>query len=196
LGKNSKYLRDLTRKQIEDINKKYEKYLKDVNPQRNGFLTNSQKNLLLRKKNLEQNKAQNTNSDNFSQIREKTRSALVDFQLLFDTMSENQLKVLFGNEDEQTPRNPKLMYGSYPLSILFESLLPKVNDKNNESTQWKKYFMEEIIVMGLLWYYNSGIVMTSAQKEMLLDTIDAITIATSGKKKIEKNTFSGFSYTR
>ena len=56
--------------------------------------------------------------------------------------------------------------------------------------------MEEIIVMGLLWYYNSGIVMTSAQKEMLLDTIDAITIATSGKKKIEKNTFSGFSYTR
>jgi hypothetical protein len=193
LGKNSKYLRDLTRKQIENINTKFVKYGKT---KRNGFLTFSQKEILLRKKNLNQNRIENTNSDNFSQIRAKTASAMVDFQLLFDMLSENQLETIFGKKDETTPRNPDLIYSTYPISILFESLLPKSNDKNDETKQWRKLFMEEITMMCLLWYYNSGIVMTSAQREMLLDTIDAITIMSSGKKKIEKNPDGGFMYTR
>ena len=112
MGKNSKYLRDLTRKQIENINTKFVKYGKT---KRNGFLTFSQKEILLRKKNLNQNRIENTNSDNFSQIRAKTASAMVDFQLLFDMLSENQLETIFGKKDETTPRNPDLIYSTYPI---------------------------------------------------------------------------------
>ena len=44
-----------------------------------------------------------------------------------------------------------------------------------------------MVVEGLDWYFNSGIFKTDIHKRMLIDTMDAVTVMSTGDKGIIRN---------
>jgi hypothetical protein len=54
-------------------------------------------------------------------------------------------------------------------------------DKLKEQ-EWRKYILEDVAVNVLQWYLASGIFQTDSHRRMIIDTLDAISIMSSGKK--------------
>lgn len=59
--------------------------------------------------------------------------------------------------------------------------LPIEEEKLKEQ-EWRKHILEDLAVKILKWYLASGIFQTDSHRRMIIDTLDTITIMSSGKK--------------
>lgn len=159
---------------------------------RGGFLEMPVKERLLRKTNWKKDASNKEISDYFYEIREHAKSALLDLHLLCDTLSESQLKEIFGTEEILFPRKDQFTFSQYPISNLMQAILlhtPSIRKRSEselKERQWRKLFLEEIVIMCLDWYYNSGIFRADHQLNMIYDTMDLIALGSSGFKKVER----------
>lgn len=48
--------------------------------------------------------------------------------------------------------------------------------------EWRKYILEDLTVRVLQWYLASGIFQTDSHRRAIIDTLDSITVMSSGKK--------------
>ncbi len=175
------YLRELNQKEIKLLNKEYKKYVK---PRNLGFLTVKQKELLLHLKHWEQETDKGDLSNFFFDIREKAKTAMKDFELLCDVLTEEQLELIFGKSkiEEQSL-----------FSKLLSKLLPTEEQSKKKkltkgarlllkNKEWRKYLLSDMIIKGLSWYYESGIFRTHSHQRALEDSADAISIMVTGEK--------------
>jgi len=73
-----------------------------------------------------------------------------------------------------------------------ERNLPEQEEKLKEQ-EWRKFILEDLAVKCLTWYYKSGLFKTDSHRRMLIDTMDAITIMSSGLKKVDRRFLDDFS---
>ncbi|MDE1726095.1 MAG: hypothetical protein KGH89_02370 [Thaumarchaeota archaeon] len=92
MTKSSGYSRDLTKKEIKDLQLKYSSQLKRT---RKGFIEVPVKQRLLHITNWEEGTTRDDVHRYFYEIREHAESALGDFLLLCDTLTEKQIKDIF-----------------------------------------------------------------------------------------------------
>jgi hypothetical protein len=105
MNKSGLYTRDLSKKEIQSLQRKYTGYLKRS---RQGFLSNNNKMILLKYKKW----GEGTDSDDiyrfFYEIREKAFTAFSDLMLLCDTLSEDQIKEIFNIEPNISNKEPRV----------------------------------------------------------------------------------------
>ncbi len=87
------YLRDLNKKEIKSLNSEYKEFVK---PRNSGFLTTKDKEKFLHLKNWEKETNTDDLSNFFFDIRAKAKSAMKDFELICDVLTEEQLEMVFG----------------------------------------------------------------------------------------------------
>ena len=231
MTKASSYLRDLTQNEINDLQKKYEKHLRRT---RGGFLENPVKERLLRITNWEEDVSNDAIYQYFYDVREHTKTAIGEMQLLCDVLNEEQLQMIFGTKQDKPLAEPL-----YPIVEVLSSLIPtriqtddtrdqinmlkreirirtegiakgkytkdnvkeeqrileqqKVMLKKQEflledqevtlkEQEWRKLIFEDITIRFLQWYYDSGIFKTDIHRRIIIDTMDVISIMSSGKK--------------
>jgi len=176
------YLRDLNQKGLKSLNSEYEEFVK---PRNLGFLTTKHKEKLLRLRKWEQETDEGDVSNFFFDIREKAKSAMKDFELLCDLLTEEQLEMIFG----KTKENKKPLFSKLLVKLLPVEEKSKKKKMTKEdmlllkSKEWRKYLLSDIIVKGLLWYYKSGIFQTFAHQRAIEDTIDAVSVMVTGEKQ-------------
>ena len=93
------YLRELNKKEIKSLDSEYKEFVK---PRNSGFLTTKDKELFLHERKWEEETTEQNVYDFFSNIREKTESAMKDFELLCDVLTEKQLEIIFGKTKDRT----------------------------------------------------------------------------------------------
>lgn len=194
MTKSSSYSRDLTKKEIKDIQAKYAPHMKRT---RKGFLERPVKERLLHITNW---KEETTNEEiyrYFYEIREHAKSAIDDFRLLCDILTESQLQEIFAREEihEVKQFQLKIRETVYPISLLLKSILPnpiyvgedaqKEMEKIRNQNEWRKNIIENVLVESLVWYFYSGLFKTDKEKQLIFDMIDQVTVASSGIKKYE-----------
>jgi len=179
--KYSMYLRELKKNDLKSLNREYKEF---IHPRNSGVLTTLDKKKLLRLKNWEQETNEDDLSNFFFDIRAKAKSAMKDFELLCDVLTEEQLEMIFG----KIKNDEKSLF-----SELLAKLLP-VKEKSKKkkmtkesrtllkSKEWRKYLLSDMIVNGLLWYYESGVFRTSSHQRAIEDTIDAVSVMVTGEK--------------
>ncbi len=184
-----KYLRIIPQDEKKRLQNKAKQRLE---LRRNGFLTKDQVEKLSGLKKWERR----TNRDlskYFSEVRAKSESALLDFKILFDALTEMELeRILTKTTTAELPKG-KFSFTSYPITELLASLLPHplyAEQKTQQEIEdimtgkeWRKAFLEEMMVDGLAWYFYSGLCKTDAEKKILFDAIDMISVKSSGTKK-------------
>ena len=192
MRKNSEYTRDLEVNELRRIQNKHKHHLKS---NRKGFLNTKQKSALLRISKAERGTRSDQIIGFFYEIRTKAESALKDLELLCDVLNEEQLEKIFLKKHPVKMENTQqqTIVTDNPIDSLIESLLPhpifaekKTQDEIDEllkDRQWRKYILENITVKSLHWYFSSGIFKTTAQKQIIFDALDAISVETTGKKK-------------
>ncbi|MGI0057172.1 MAG: hypothetical protein ACREAK_07340 [Nitrosarchaeum sp.] len=187
--KSREYLRELNQSEIKDLKEKYEAHLK---PPRDGFLNKKQKELLLRFSNLPRGTTDRYIYDLFYEVRERAQSALIDLQLLCEVLNEKELQTIFGTKPMAT--------ADFPITKVLSSMLPsytfRMKPDNTEKLQkeqeWRKFILHEIVVKSLDWYTNSGIFKTDILRRLLIDTMDAITVLSTGDKGIIRTNFDSY----
>ena len=174
------YLRDLNQKRLESLNSEYEEFVK---PRNSGFLTTKDKEKLLRVKNWEQETVEADVYNFFFDIRAKAKSAMKDFELLCDILTEEQLEMTYG----KTKGNKESLFSKLLVKLLPVEEKSKKKKMTKEDMlllkgkEWRKYLLKDIIVKGLLWYYKSGIFQTSSHQRAIEDTIDAVSVMVTGE---------------
>ena len=183
--KSSDYTRDLTKKEIKDLQAKYTPLLN--RSIRSGFLPTEMKKRLLHITNWKDDTSNQEIYQFFSDIREHAFTGLMDLQLICDTLNEKELQRIFGTKP--------YVAADYPITKVLNSLLPsttfRLKKKEKEEIQkkqeWRKYILDEVVVEGLDWYVNSGLFKTDIHRRMLIDTMDAVTVMSTGDKRIIRN---------
>lgn len=233
--KSREYIRELSSKEIDDLKERYKHHIKPI---RKGFLNTDDKNILLQISRWSPHTADREVYDFFYDVRERAKSALLDLQILCDTLNEEQLQHIFGTK-QKLPTKDK-----FPITEVLSSLLPskfsmeatrqfiadlenqiasaKIDRDNNkdrpeevkrltewinanerhipimkkelpkteaklQELEWRKYILEDVTLKALKWYLNSGLFQTDAHQRLIIDLMDAIVIASSGKKKFYRS---------
>jgi len=177
------YTRELTENEIKKLKITYESHIKAT---RDGFLNTKIKQRLLHISNWSDSPSDREIYDFFYEIRERTKTAILDMQLLCDVLSENQLQTIFGTK-RYRPKAEDL----YPISELLVALTSvnpvrgssKKKEQLKKEREWRKLVLEELVVKGLSWYYSSGVFKTDLHRRLIQDTIDTLQIISSGKIK-------------
>jgi len=185
------YLRELTEKEIKDLRAKYKKHVKST---RDGFLNTRIKQMFLHITNWESKISDREIYDYFYEIRERTKSAIIDMQILCDVLSEKQLQTIFGTK-EYKPKAEDL----YPIMEVLNSLITeryykgskKKLEKIQKEREWRKLILEDVTARGLLWYYNSGILQTSLNRRLIQDSMETLQILSSGVVKLSPDSVNG-----
>ena len=208
-----KYLRKLSK---EDSNRLKNKAKTRIKNRRNGFLTKDHVEKLSGITKFERGAHEGELSKYFFEIREKSHSALIDFQILCDSLTEEQLEEIFTKRTETKFSGKSFVHTRYSITELMDSLIPFViyppqltekelkiirtehpnfqiseplPDKQIETIQkereWRKYFLEDMAIQILLWYFHSGLFKTNSQKQLLFDAIDTIQVNSSGEKSFD-----------
>ena len=192
MTKSSGYTRDSTQKEIKELQVKHSPHMQRT---RGGFLSKSVKERLLHITNWSEGTSNYDLHQYFYEIREHAKSALGDMHLLCDTLTELQLEQIFGTKEIFDIKSDRVFtLAQYPISNLLEAIIPRIDyrrrgketEEERKEKEWRKLFLEEIVIMCLDWYLRSGLVKTDSHKRILIDTMDAIAILSSGNKKIER----------
>lgn len=186
IKKYRQYSRDIKTKELDDLRKKYQKHLKSS---KGGFLSAGQRKRLLGFKKREMG---TSDSDFWWRIKNSVKDSLIDMRLICDIASEEELKEIFGSKSMATE--------DYPLVKFFLSFLPQSylrRDKGyvieiEEEKQWRKAVLDELIVDSLDWYVNSGLIKTDLQLRLIIDTMDTITVVSTGEKGIMRKTVDAY----
>lgn len=183
MAKTSDYTRDLSKKEIKDLQAKYTPYLK--RSQRSGFLPTETKKRLLHLTNWKQDTSNQEIYQFFSNIREHTLSGMMDLQLLCSTLNEKELERIFGTKPTAQDEYPitKVLSSLLPESRTFR-MKPKELEKLLKDQEWRKVILNELVLEALYWYYNSRIFKTNTHSRLLAETIDAISWIANGDKHI------------
>ena len=88
----------------------------------------------------------------------------------------------------------------YPVTKVLTSLLPastfrlkpKDADRLQKEQEWRKVILEEVAVESLNWYFNSGLFETDSHQRLLVDTMDAIAVISTGEKRVRRNYGEGY----
>jgi len=184
-----KYLRDLSKGNIKTAQKAYKFHIK---PHRDGFLGKNHKEKILRLKKWREASDREV-YDFFYDIRERARSALIDFQMLCEFLNEGQLQAIFTEQKKD-------VVGYYPLTLFLSALLPsptfrlkpKQIEKLEKEQLWRKLVLEDLVIKALSWYDESGIFETDSHSRLLVDTMDAISIMSSGEKRIVRHDIDSY----
>src|SRR5256885_1102321 len=118
MTKSSGYTRDLTHNEIKHLNLKYEKLMKRT---RGGFLSREVKERLLHITNWEVGITSDEIYKYFYEIREHVKTAIGEFQLLCDVLTEKELRIIFGTKEQRSQAED-----TYPITLLLSSLLPSM----------------------------------------------------------------------
>lgn len=181
MSKSRKYLREMSLGNAKTAQKAYKFHMK---PHRDGFLGKNHKQKILRLKKWRETSDREV-FDFFYDIRERAKSALIDFNMLCEFLSEDQLKSIFTEQK-------KGVVGYYPLTLFLSALLPsptarlkpKELEKLEKDQLWRKLVLEDLVLKALSWYDESGIFETDSHSRLLVDTMDAISIMSSGEKRV------------
>ena len=198
------YLRELKSKEINDLKKKFSDHIK---PRKNGFLTRKLREKLLRiSKHTESNRE---NYDNPYEIREHAKSAMRDFQLIIETLTDDRIKEIFKKDflsDEEQKRKPEInskdeieFFQNLP-SILnvFDSLfklktkIVKITYKDGKEEKsheyvdvidyddsWKAILAEDILNTCLKFFIEHRYISTKAHQRLVDEIKDAINVEVS-----------------
>jgi hypothetical protein len=198
------YTRKLTKKEIGDLNDKYASHVKRT---RGGFLPRKKLMRLLHHTNWEQGSIRKytgtigTDQEVFGggdetaltkyfyEIREHAQAAIDDFRLLSDVLTEKELRAIFGKKIDEMNKMPV-----YPISLLLESLLPKITNQKKgivvqeilKEQEWRKGVLEEVVISALHWYLESGVFKTESHQRLLSDTLDAIAIMSGNRQTYQQ----------
>lgn len=183
--KSSDYTRELTAKEIKLLQGKYNNHL---NRTRKGFLERPMVERLLHITNWKRDTTDQDIYQYFYEIREHVKTALVDLQLICETLHEDQLQEIFGKNDATSITYPitNVLKSLIPYPLLFGSKAKEVMKKIEEKQQWRKYILEDVTIESLLWYFHSGIFKTELERNLIFDTIDAIQVRGTGKRQYSK----------
>ena len=175
------YLRDLNQKGLKSLNSEYEEFVK---PRNLGFLTTKHKEKLLRLRKWEQETDEGDVSNFFFDIREKAKSAMKDFELICDILTEEQLEMIFGKtKNDEKSLFSELLAKLLPVEEEFKKMeMTKEERVLLESKEWRKYLLSDMIDKGLSWYYYSGIFRTFSHQRTIKDAIDAVSIMVTGEE--------------
>lgn len=189
------YLRKLSKKEIEELQLKYEIHIKRS---RGGFLERPIKEKLLRYKKLDQYATTDDISKDFWEIREHAKTAIGDLLLLTDTLTESQLKEILLTQPpkdimDSLSKNPDTkahdrVWQSNPrLENVLRSILKdrdfggiydkKEWDKKELSEQedaWKFFMVQTIIEICFDFLKNNSYVTTKAHERLVEEVIDMI----------------------
>ncbi len=123
-----------------------------------------------------------TDSELWYRIKPRCKTGIQDLLLISEIANEEILKEIFYTKDERT--------GNIPISELFELLFPQDTKEISKDEKWRIELLEEIVCKGLEWYLKKGVFKTKSHQRMLFETLDAITIISSGRE-IYKETIDG-----
>jgi len=177
------YTRELTKSEIQDLKTKYKSHIKAT---RDGFLNTKTKERLLHISKWSDRPSDREMYDFFYEIRERSKTAILDMQLLCEVLTENQLQSVFATK-RYRPQAEDL----YPISELLVAITSvnpvrgssKKKEQVKKEREWRKLVLEDLVVRGLSWYYNSGVFKTDLHRRLIKDTIDTLQIISSGKIK-------------
>lgn len=194
MRKSSKYTLDWDKKKIKQLQGQFAPY---VTRTRAGFLPTEAKKRLLYLTHWKEGTTDQEVYQFFYDIRERSLAAMKDFQLLCQRLNEEQLEMIFARKDVFSiiDSKKKITSTTYPITELMKSLIPHPLFARPQSKEfmkqlmkqreWRKQFLQDLVVESLLWFFHSGIFKTDEQKKLLFDAIDAITVNTSGEKSFE-----------
>lgn len=180
-----RYTRELTENEIKVLKTKHKLHIKST---RDGFLNTKTKKRLLHITKWSDNPSDREIYDFFYEIRDRTKSAILDMQLLCDVLTEDQLQKIFG-----VKRNKLQAEDLYPISELLIAITnekpirgsAKKKEQIRKEREWRKLILEDLVMRGLLWYYSSGVFKTDLHRRLIKDTMDTLQVTGSGNIKIK-----------
>jgi hypothetical protein len=107
--------------------------------------------------------------ESVNQLRSNIESAKID-------QSRNK------NRPDEVKRLGEWIKHNEPLLKQQERDLPKQEEKLKEQA-WRKFILEDLAIRVLQWYLAGGIFKTDSHRRMIIDTMDAIAVMSSDKKK-------------
>lgn len=188
---SSRYLRDLAKSDLAELRLKYALHMKRT---KSGFLEKPVKERLLGNKRWEEYSNDDDVYDFFYKIREHARTALGDFMLISDILSESQLKDIFctevqkeeldkvGHNPDHRPLNRLLQSNprieNILRGILKDSKIVSPTDEkewknrqlSEQSDAWKFFFAQEIVRICFDFFKNNDFI-TSKAHERVLDEV-------------------------
>lgn len=173
---NRSYQRELMKSHKLSLIKKFKSLLASGS----NVLTPYHRKRLLGKKRKERGGM--TDSDLWYRIKPRCKTGIQDLLLISEIANEEILKEIFFTRDERT--------GNIPINELFELLFPQDTKEISKEEKWRIELLEEIVCKGLEWYLKKGVFKTKSHQRMIFETLDAITIVSSGKE-IYKETTEG-----
>lgn len=184
MRKHRQYRRVLTPTQYDNLRHEYGFHLKGS---RYGCLTTADRKFLLKltlgpNKVSEEEKRQ-SEADFWYRLKRKAQSAIVDLRLICDMCSDETLGDIFSLKDER-----KIFY---QLNVFLRKLFPPVSKKIGKEEKWRKQVGEEIVCNGLMWYVNSGVLSTESHRRAVFEVLDAVSLASSGRRKYKRTTDGG-----
>lgn len=192
---SSKYLRDLTKNEINELSLKYFIHMKRAKA---GFLERPVKERLLRKTRWSEYTQDSDVYDFFYKIREHARTGIGDLLLLCDTLTETQLKEIFITQPTKEQLDPikyntdvkvhDRMWQSIPtLENVLRTILKdretydiqnkKVWEKKElieQSDAWKFFFAQSIVRICLEFFKNNSFITTKAHERLVEEVIDML----------------------
>lgn len=192
---SSKYLRDISKKEIAELQAKFDIHMKRT---KSGFLERPVKERLLHKKRLEEYTKDDEVYDFYYKIREHTKTAFGDFMLLCDVLTENQLQEIFefklegelkkkiastrdGHESTQlfrmVPSLENILNSIIEDRGIEQKNPTKMWDKRTLELQpdsWKYYLVKHLIETGFQFLIKNGYVTSQAHKRLVEEAIDMI----------------------
>jgi hypothetical protein len=119
-----------------------------------------------------------TESDLWYRIKPRCKTGMMDLLLVSEIANEEILKEIFYTKDERT--------GSLPIRNLFRTLFPPTVKQITDEEKWRTELLEEIVCNGLEWYLARGVFTTRSHQRLIYETLDAITVMSSGRKIYEQ----------
>lgn len=172
------YLREMNQKRIDSLNIEYKD---SVKPRNSGFLSTKDKEKILHIRNWEQETNEDDLYNFFFDIREKAKSAIKDFELLCDTLTEDQLEKTFGKNKTSHSLVSHLIQKLIPASSHITSKKMKKYEKESlMNKEWRKDLLNDIIIDGLEWNLHSGLIKTQTEQRTIKEAADVISVASTG----------------
>lgn len=196
--KSSTYVRELSIKQIKDLQNKYSDYLKNT---RQGFLSMPTKKKLLKIKHFEKQDKSSDQSGIFYDIREHAKTAFGDFLLLFDTLSDEQIKQIFENqtltvkqqEQFKNIKDSKELETFFAKQPTFLSMINSMFRDRGDEDSWQAMMSYYTIVICTKFLRDHGFVSTVAHNRLLDEVEDMINVEISrGIHLKRENRVKGF----